>query len=125
MTTREPEVAHLHASTGRALADEDVRRLEVAVYHARGMGRGEPGPRVAHHLQHLAPGSTLALQPRRQIDAVDELHREERAPLEHADVVHDHDVGIGQPRERLRLGEQLAPVVVAGAGAGAGALAGS
>jgi hypothetical protein len=44
--------------------------------------------------------------------AVDELHGDEHTALGDADVVHRDDVGMGQPRQRLRLSEEALPGLV-------------
>ena len=45
-------------------------------------------------------------QPRRERLAVDELHRDEHPPAVLADLVHLDDVGMLEPRHRLRLAQQ-------------------
>ena len=50
---------------------------------------------------------------------VDELHRDEHLLVERADVEHDDDVRVRQPRDRLRLAQRpLPPLVARDAGAG-------
>ncbi|MFO0636622.1 MAG: hypothetical protein U0168_27640 [Nannocystaceae bacterium] len=104
LPARQPEVGDL----GYALSiEQHVVGLEIAVDDLRLVGRGEALGGGGHHRQHLRPRPRYQLDPLSQGRALDQLHREEHAAaIGRAGVVDRHDVGMGQPRERLGLAQQ-------------------
>ena len=102
---RQPEVEHAHAPVG---AEDQVGRLEVAVHEADLVRRGQAAPGVAEDVQHLAPRRPLALIQASPVSPCDQLHRQEHAAVDAADVVDGDDVGMRQLRQRLRLAQQRA-----------------
>jgi hypothetical protein len=100
---REPEVADAHAAVA---ADEHVGGLEVAVDESGGVGGGEAASRVDEAIDALSPRAFAVAEPLRQRGAVDELHGDEGAAVDHAGVEHGDHVGMLQPRHRLRLAPQ-------------------
>jgi hypothetical protein len=88
------------------VTDEHVVRFEVAMHEPDRMRRREPRTRRAHHREDLAPRAHTRLAPLAQRHALDELHRDEDAIAERADIVHRDHVRMGQPRHRLRLSQQ-------------------
>ena len=99
---RQPEVDDAHAPVG---ADEHVVRLEVAVHQARGVRGGQAAPGIAHDGDDVTPRARR-LEPALERLPLDVLHGDERLVVDGADVVHRHDVGMRQPRQRLRLAHQ-------------------
>ena len=100
---RQAEVGHERLV---ALAQEDVRRLEVAV-------EDRPLVRVVDRPRHLGhqrgDGPRVALQPAdvsRQVAALDQPHAEERLVVDLADLVDRHDVRVVELRHRLGLGAE-------------------
>ena len=76
--------------------DHHVRRLEVAVQHAPLVRGGEAGAQLPRHLDRLVLRQPPdAAQQRREVLAVDVLHREVRPAVDLADVVHAADVLVG------------------------------
>ena len=112
---REAEIHHAHPAIG---ADDHVIRFEIAMDELGRMRGREPGAGREHHRAHLAPGSLLDGEPRAERHTIDELHRDEDLVIAHdTDVVHDHDVRVRQPRERLGFAQQPARIADRGAGA--------
>ena len=88
---------------GAVVRDHDVLGLEVAVDDAGGV-RGRQAPAGGEEDRaNLRPGAGLAAQPRRQRLTFDELHRDEDAVVDRADVVDHDDVGVREARDRLGL----------------------
>ncbi len=54
----------------------------------------------------LAPLAAVGDQPLRERQTLHQLHRDEHAVIDAADVEHGHDVGVRQLRHRLRLAQQ-------------------
>ena len=88
------------------LAEQHVVGLEVAVHEPGRVRGGQPAPGRDEHVEHLAPRPRLVGEPALERSARDELHREEHLVVEHADVVDGDDVGVREPRHRLRLAQQ-------------------
>ncbi len=99
---REPEIGDHHATV---VGDQHVVGLEVAMHQPGCMSGREPGAGLLHRRHHLAPAGR-ALEPRAQRASLDELHREEHALAEHADVVDPDHVGVRELRHHLCLAEQ-------------------
>ena len=99
---RQAEVEHHDA----LLADDHVRRLEVAMHDPGGMGSGQPSPGGEEGNQHLAPAPFAGAQPFRQRRSLDQLHGDEHLVAIGADVVDGDDVGVVQAGQRLRFPEQ-------------------
>ena len=90
-----------------AAVDHDVGGLQVPVQHALVVRRGEPGAELPRDLDRLVRRKPPdAAQQRRQILAVDVLHREEVPPLDLADVVDAADVRMRDPPRVAHLGEK-------------------
>ena len=105
----EAEVEDAGASVG---ADEHVVGLEVAVHEAGGVGgrealtgldvdREDLGPRT----RDRARDGGGAVEPLSQGDALHELHRQEHAPGDDADVVDLDDVGVRELGHQLGLAQ--------------------
>ena len=76
------EVQQLDHALAADLGDEDVARLEVAVDDAEIVRRLQRGADRLQNLQHLAGREAPALvQHRPQVDALEQLHHVERAPV--------------------------------------------
>ena len=99
---REPEVRDLRAA---AAVDHDVGRLQVSMQHALVVRRREPGAELARDLDRLVLRKPPdAPQERRQVLAVDVLHREEVPSLDLADVVDAADVRMRDAARVAHLG---------------------
>ncbi len=94
------EVEDLHAPV---LAQEGVRRLEVAVEDAVRVGVGEAAGDVLGHAEPLVERQRSALDPPGQGLPAQELQDEVRTGRAVPHVVQGDDVGVVQPRDRLRL----------------------
>jgi hypothetical protein len=92
-------------------------RLEVAVDQADLVGGGEARGGLAEHLEDLAPGPGLLLEPCPEGQAVDKLHGDVDLAVVGADLVDADDVGVGQAGHGLGLAQE------AGGGVGVGAVA--
>ena len=99
---RDPEVADTNAPI---TTDEHVRGLEVPVDELARVCSRQPLPRLPKHLHDLLPGALLR-EPSREVDALDQLHRDEHPGIERPDVVHGDHVRMGQPCHRLALAER-------------------
>ena len=87
-------------------ADQHVRGLEVAVDDPSLVGGREPAP-GEHELGHdLRPRPLALAQPRAQVGALHELHRQVDLAVTHVDVVDGDDVGVAELGQRLGLAEQ-------------------
>ncbi len=97
----------------QVLADDDVLRLQVAVHDARLVRLGKPACDLERDVKRgrdreRAVGEHLA-----QRLPLDELHRDEDAPLVLADLVHRRDVWVRDRGRGARLAEHpLSPIVV-------------
>ena len=108
----EPEVEQLDHALGR---DANVRGLEVAVNDAGLVRRLEPLGDLPTHVDGLVDGQRSALQPRLEVLARHELHREEACVAHLVDAEDPGDVRVVQRRERLGLAlETPQPLVVLG-----------
>ncbi len=103
---RDPEVGDLDLV---ALAQDEVRRFDVAVHDAARVSVVERGRDLAHERDH-----PLGLEADALVDdggdrlAVDELHRQERQPVLLADVEQRDDARVGEcPRDARLLVEAL------------------
>ncbi len=76
------------------LVDEDVVGLEVAVDDALAMGGGEALPGGEEHVADLPPGARVLGEPGAEGLAADELHGDEEAAVDGADVEDAGDVGV-------------------------------
>jgi hypothetical protein len=89
--TREPEVEQHHVVDAPP-AQEQVRRLQIAVHHAVLVRDGEPRQRRAYEAHAVAQAERLAREPLGDVLAVEPLHRQIRHPLRRRamrDVGHD------------------------------------
>ena len=113
----EAEVEDEHAPVA---AHQHVVRLEVAVHEAHGVRGGEAPARLGEHVDHLAPGARLLLEPLAQRLALDELQGDEHLVAVLADVIHGHDMGVGEAGHGLGLAHEaqagLSPVPPLAAG---------
>jgi len=100
----EPEVRDARVA---APVNHDVGRLEVAVEHAALVDRGQAGGDRARDLVGLVGRETAdPPQQRREVLAVDELHRQEMEPVHLLDVVHPAHVGVRHLAREAHLLEQ-------------------
>ncbi|MFO0633675.1 MAG: hypothetical protein U0168_12565 [Nannocystaceae bacterium] len=100
---REAEVEHARSIVA---SDQHVVGLEVAVDDALGVGGGEALAGAQEHREDLVPRARLRVAPRPQGHAADQLHRHEHLVALLPDLVHVHDVGVRQLRDRLGLAQQ-------------------
>ena len=112
---RQAEVEHLHVARGR---DEDVGRLDVAVHHAARVGVGQSPARLRHQVDRAEQARRLAAADHPpEVLPLEELHGEVGPPVVLAQVVHGHDIAVGEVAGRAGLGEEaLAQDGVVGAG---------
>ena len=103
IAAREAEVHDAHRAVA---ADQHVLGLEVAVDEPGGVRGREPRAGGDEDVEDLAQGARPLGQPLGERPALDELHRDEDLAAERADVVHDDDVRVREPRHRLRLAQQ-------------------
>ena len=100
----EPKVGHANSAI---VADEHVRRLEVAVHQLGRVCGREPAPGLDEALQDRPVRARLRraelVHPVPHRLAADVLHRHVHAPLVHPDIVHADDVGMGDAGHRLSL----------------------
>ena len=102
---RHAEVDHAHAAI---VAPQEVLGLEVAVQDAGGMGGLHPRQRLCEPARQHHGSRLLAPRRHPQVGASDELHRDPGVVVRVATgVVHRHDVGIDDPRERSGLAQHL------------------
>ncbi len=87
-----------------AVDQEQVRRLEIAVHDARAMGVAERGRDAARELDAVRDTEAVALEPSREVLALEPLHREPGSAVRR-DPVGDvsHDRRMRETRERLRF----------------------
>ena len=98
---RDPEVGDLDPPVA---ADEDVRRLDVAVDDAADVRGLEGLRRLGRDAGGLARGERpVAAQDRREVLPLDDLHDEIRPGLALAEVEHGHDVRVVEGRGRAGL----------------------
>jgi len=112
----ETEVEHPNPPVG---TDDDVSRLEVTVGDAGPVRRRQAVTGLDEARDDLAPIVVGLVEPVVEGHPVDVLHRDVQPSREHVDVVDRHDVGVVEPRQRLRLakhagatGEAALPLVV-------------
>jgi hypothetical protein len=86
--------------------DQHVVGLEVAVQHADPVGLHEAAAGLHEHRQHRRPAARRGAQPGREGAAVDELHRQEHLPVDHADVVDRDHAGVAHAGHRPGLAQQ-------------------
>jgi hypothetical protein len=108
---REPGVRRLISSDAEidqvdelAGHQQDVRRLDVAVYQAMRMGRVKCGSDLLDNLhRQLGAHRPVGFQQRLQIDAVDNRHHQIQPSVDLAGVVDRNDVGFVQAGDGVRL----------------------
>ena len=112
------EVDDLHL----AVLDVNVRGLEVAMHDPLAVGEGQSGRDLLHRVDLLTEGRELArVDHVAQVLAFEQLHGHVDEALLLAEVVHRHDVGVGeQGRGPSLLLEPLLRFVVAPGGGGHG-----
>ncbi len=106
LIARQPEVEDADPAVA---PHHDVGRLEVAVHQLRAVRGGQRAGGVAEDAQDLADGARLLLDPGLDRAPVDELHGDEDAVAEAADVVDGDDVGVADAGQRLGLAQQAQP----------------
>ena len=84
-------------------AEEDVRRLDVAVDQPGGVGRVERGGDLVEHGEHAWRVDGLAAEQPPQVGAVDQGHVQVELPVDLAERVHRHHVRVPQPGGDPRL----------------------
>ena len=88
--------------------EHDVRGLQIAMDDAALVRRGEPGADLARDLERAIFGEAAdAPQQRREILAVDVLHRQERAAVDLVDVVDAADVRVRDLPRHAHFGVEL------------------
>ena len=107
------EVQDLHAA---GVADEDVRRADVAVHQAQGLavepdgvvGVGQPLADVVHDVERGGQLQRVAQPVEHRVEAatVNVLHRDEVAPVVLAELVDVHHVGVVDERRHASLVEE-------------------
>ncbi len=97
---RHPEIQHLHLTVR---PHEDVPRLDVSVDDARAVRGVERLGDLGRDLEHLARFERLAGDVSLEIRALQPLHGDERLAVVVLDLVDGADVGMVQPRQRVRL----------------------
>jgi hypothetical protein len=107
---RDAEVEHEHAAV---VAQHHVVGLEVAVHEPLGVGASQARARGLEHREDLCPRALRQGEPPLERDPVDELHHDEREPLDLADLVDLRDVGVGEPGHGLGLAHEPALTLVA------------
>ncbi len=111
---REPEVDQLDAIE-RAVDEEEVARLEVAVDDARGVRSGERLGGADRERHDLGEGQPRSREPRREALALEPLHDQVRLlRLEPVGEVTD-DPGVIEPREARRLALEALQILDAAA----------
>ncbi len=113
--------AEAEAAAAPAGVDEHVLGLEVAVQHAGAVGRRQRATGLKEYGEDVLPAAGAgrqAMQPRAEVDAVDQLHGDEDllvAVAVDANVVDQRDVLVAQAGHGLGLAQQPgAPGRVAG-----------
>ena len=100
----QPEVHDLDPPVG---GQQHVLRLDVPVHDPCLVRGGQPGQRRVHDLERLAPGQPAPLaQQAAQRPPWHVLHRQVQELPVRALVEDLHDVGVGQPRDRLGLADE-------------------
>ena len=89
------------------------------MHHAGLVRGGEALARLEQHVEDLFPGAWARVVPLPEVRALDEVHRDEQPPLVLPHVIDADDVGVVEPRQRLRLATQAGgglghPVIAAG-----------
>ena len=115
---RDAEVQQLHPLDEHAVGfrghQEDVGGLQVAVHHARAVGRLQRRAHLPGHGERLAQGHPALAQPVRQALAAQVLHDEvRRAVFQAVEVHHLDDVGVAQLRGDLRLAAEARVLLLA------------
>ena len=91
-----------------AAVDHDVRRLEIAMHDAPLVRGGEAGADLARDLERAVLRKAAdAPEQRREILAVDVLHRQERVALDFVDVVDAADVRMRHLPRHPHFGVEL------------------
>lgn len=96
----EAEVHHVRRA---ALVQEDVAGLQITVDEPRAVRVADGARDLPQHAHGAARRDAPRADLVRQRAALDEVHREEDGAVHLADLVHRDDVGMAQPRQRLRL----------------------
>ena len=87
--------------------DHDVGGFEIAVQHALFVRRRQAGAEMAREFQRLGSWQPPdSMEQRREIFAVDELHRDEMSAVDFIDVEHAADIGVRHLTRRSDLGEE-------------------
>jgi hypothetical protein len=108
----EAEVVDLHLPVGE---EKDVCRLEIAMDDAALVREGDGLADLLHDAQAgVELGQAVRGDDAFEVVAVEQLHGHEEAPVVLAEIVHDDDVRMGEPRGGLRLAQKaLALVLIA------------
>ena len=108
---RDPEVGDADVAVA---VDHHVGRLQIAVEHAALVRGGDAGAELARELDRLVLRDAAdAAEQRRQVLAVDVLHREEAAAVGVAEVVEPADVLVRDlPRDAQLVVKLREPAVV-------------
>ena len=94
------EVEYLHMPAG---GDEDVRRLDVAMNDARGVGGVEGVGDFDGQFQRRFEIEPLDCHALAQVRALEELHGDEDDPVLLANLINRADVGVVQSRQSARF----------------------
>ena len=88
------------------LATQHVVRLEIAMDERRRMRGREPTTCLEERLDDREHRARLRRQPLGEGRAIDQLHRDVIAVARGPDLVHDHDILVGEPRHRAGLAQE-------------------
>ena len=89
-----------------AIADQYIRRFEVAVNNASAVRGSEASSGCNDDREPLAPIVFRIIEPCPQRSTFDQLHGDKNAAVVDADVVHDGEVGMDDLGHRLRFADQ-------------------
>src|ERR1700682_2737860 len=104
----------IHDLRAPVLANADIRRLDVSMYDAALVSECESGENVDDDVESGLQRKRLArLDQMLEINALDELHRDEEVTICFTQVVDAHDIWVLKRSGRLRLVQKtLAEVVL-------------
>lgn len=112
---REPKVDHTNPPVA---SDQDVLRFDVAVYQPSRVSGLEPASRRDEQVQclrkSLGSPSRVVCRPAGERATIDKFHRDERAAVVLANLVHGHNVWMGQASQGPRLAAEPTVFIAVG-----------